>query len=249
MDKLFLKLPCLSESREFTSKEIYEKLFDKKVHKRFLETAIQKFIMLNKKMFDFLGIEVLVNGSLNDLTLRFRTSNLIGAIPIRMPYDGICHKDFQVVPRFDSDKDSFSELTQILSELDYSIKPEYADGIPLSLSYQLRPPLYYEAVKYIELFEKAYKYSWRKFEVVEKKHIYPKANTNWTKHAIYSSDPRKALLYPSRNSILSTDHIEWRKLKYVFNVSRDIIINATVPAYIRFNYQQKIVTLQKKLNP
>jgi len=47
MDNLFFKMPCLSESQELKSKEIYEKLFDKKVDKRYLESAVQKFLLLN----------------------------------------------------------------------------------------------------------------------------------------------------------------------------------------------------------
>jgi len=243
MDKLFFKMSCLSESQELKSKEIYEKLFDKKVDRRYLESAVQKFLLLNKNMLDFLGIGVVLKGADRDLSLCFRTSNQIGAIPIRMPYDGIAHKDFQVVPRFDSQKDTFAELTQLLSKLEYSITPDYADGEPLTLPLQLRPPLYYEAAKYIELFERAYKYAWVRFEVVDRKYSYPKANTNWEKYAMKAVDPREALQFPAKDSIFSLNHKEWQELKYVFDIAQSIISSPTVPASLRFKYQNKVMSI------
>ena len=247
MEKFLFQMPCLSESRELRSQEIWEKLFDKKVDKRYLETAVQKFLLLNKRMLDFLGIEVFINGTGRDFTLRFKTSSRIGAVPIRMPYDGIAHKDFQVLPRFDSNKDAFAELTQILSVLEYSIRPEYFDGEPLTLPLQLRPPLYYEAAKYVELFEKAHKFAWVKFEVISREHDNPKSNTNWAKHAERAADPLKVLQFPSRDSIFSTNHKEWQELKYVLELAQSIIINPHVPASIRFKYQERVRSLHRKV--
>ena len=102
MEKLFFQMPCLSESYEIRSQEIYERLFDKSVDKRYLESAVQKFLLLNKKMFSFAGISLEMNGTGSNLSIRFRTTGYIGAIPIKMPYDGIAHKDFQIIPRFDN---------------------------------------------------------------------------------------------------------------------------------------------------
>ena len=94
-------MPCLSVSNEIKSIEIYERLFDKKVDKRYLESAVQKFLLLNKKMFSFIGIDLEMNGTGSDLSIKFKTSGYIGAIPVKMPYDGIAHKDFQIIPRFE----------------------------------------------------------------------------------------------------------------------------------------------------
>lgn len=246
MEKLFCQMPCLSESNEIRSQEIYERLFDKRVDKRFLESAVQKFLLLNKKMFSFLGIVLEMNGTGNDLFIKFKTSGYIGAIPIKMPYDGIAHKDFQIIPRFDSSDHVFSDLTQLLSKLDYSISPEYADGEELSLPLQLRPPMYYEAAKFIELFETAQKQNWVKFEVVKENHRFPKSNTNWSKHAVNSSDLVKALLYPSSDSILSQNHSEWQELLYVFNIAESIILQQNVPELIRYKYRNRIIALHKK---
>lgn len=246
MEKLFFQMPCLSESYEIRSQEIYERLFDKSVDKRYLESAVQKFLLLNKKMFSFAGISLEMNGTGSDLSIRFRTTGYIGAIPIKMPYDGIAHKDFQIIPRFDNSDHVFSDLTQLLSKLEYSISPEYADGEALSLPIQLRPPMYYEAAKYIDLFEAAQKQHWVKFEVVKGIHHFPKSNTDWSKHSRTSSDPIKALNYPSSDSILSANHCEWQELIYVFDIAKSIILQQNVPESIRYKYRSRIIALQKK---
>ncbi len=245
MEKLFFQIPCLSESNEIRCQEIYERLFDKRVDKRYLESAVQKFLLLNKKMFSFIGIALEMNGTGSDLSIKFESSGYIGAIPVKMPYDGIAHKDFQVIPRFDNSGHVFSDLTQLLSRLEYAISPEYSDGEELSLPLQLRPPMYYEAAKFIELFEKAQKHNWVKFEVVGKKHRFPKSNTDWSKHAKYSSDPIKALVFPSSDSILSVNHSEWQELIYVFDVAKSIILQQNVPESIRYKYRNKILSLEK----
>lgn len=248
MNRLFYKMPCLSISKTFNKKEIYEQFFDKKVDWRNIESYIQKFLILNKKAFNFLGIDTILNGADNNLTLSFETSNYIGAIPIKMPYDGIAHKDFQVVPKFDDEKNTFSELTQLLSCLEHSITPEYLEDYLLTLPFQLSPPLYYEAVKYIELFEKAYKNSWQKFDVIEGRHSYPKSSTNWDNYARASFDPRNTLVFRSRDSVLSTNHKEWQELRYVFDIARETIISSAVPSSIRFRYEGQLYSLNKKVS-
>lgn len=246
MEKLFFKMPCLSESSEIKSQEIYERLFDKSVEKRYLESAVQKFALLNKKMFSFIGVSLEMNGTGSDLSIKFKTAGYIGAIPVRMPYDGIAHKDFQIIPRFDNSNHIFSDLTQLLSKLKYSISPEYAYGEELVLPLQLRPPMYYEAAKFIELFEIAQKQNWVKFEVIKDIHHFPKSNTDWSKYSRTASDPIKALMYPSSDSILSVNHNEWQQLTYVFNIAQSIIMQPNVPEIIRYRYRDKIMALQRK---
>lgn len=248
MDKLFYTIPCLSESGKLGRKEIRERLFDKRVDGRYLESSVRQFMNLNKKALDFLGIDAKDSGAGNDLTLSFSSSKYIGAIPIRMPYDGIAHKDFQITPRFDTGKDVYADLTQILSKLEYSIAPEYCDGIQLCNPMQLKPPMYYEAVKYIDLFKAACRYSWRKFDTRNRSHPYPKSSTDWQEYSVSSADPRKALVFPSRDSVLTTDHREWQELKYVFDLARNLILDARTPSSIRYRYEAQINSLARKVS-
>ncbi len=248
MDKLFCRCPCLSTSKKYQKEEIRIRLFGKKGDNRYLERSVQKFLNLNRRMFKFLGIEVDLSGVGNDLSLSFRTSNFIGAIPIKMPYDGIVHKDFQVTPRFQKDENSYSELTQLLSCLEHSIEPEYSEADPLTLPMQLKPPIYYEAVKYMELFKKAYRSLWVKFETRDRSHPYPKGSTNWTKYTLASYDPKNALIFPAHDSLITTHHREWQELKYVFDLAKDLVMRPSVPGSIRFKYENQFLTIASRVS-
>lgn len=244
-DKLLLSIPCLSISGKLDPKKIYEKVFDKRVDRRYLDSSIQQFKSLNKKTLNFLGVDVDLQGTGNDLALSFHSSQYIGAIPIRMPYDGIAHKDLRVTPRFDSGKDVYADLTQILSKLEYSISPEYYGTMQLCNPMQMRPPMYYEAVKYIDLFAAACRYPWRKFDARNRSHPYPKSSTDWQKYSESSADPRKALVFPSRDSVLTTNHREWQELKYVFDIARGLVTGADTPSSIRCRYEARANSLAK----
>lgn len=246
MNNLFHRMSCLSVSKEFKKLDIYESFFDKKVDKRYLEVAIQRFIDLNQKMLEFLGIEIIVHGANETISLSFRSSKYIGAVPLRMPYDGIARKDFQIVPRFGNGKNMYYDLTQILAKLDYSILPEHS--VEKLCNYtQLRPPLYLEAIKYIDLFAAAYHYPWRKFNIKSCSHAYPKSNTNWRKYALSSSNPQNMLVFPSNDSVLTTNHDEWKKLRYVFDLASSILKNPDTPPLIRYGYQAKANDLMNRL--
>lgn len=240
MDKLFLKMPCLSESKQYSRKEIYEKLFDKKVDKRYLETAVQKFLQLNRSMFEFLGIDTVVGGFDQELSVAFASSRYIGAIPVRMPYDGKVHKDFQVVPRFQTEENDFSHLTRMLSMLEYSICPEYDNSALLSLPLQLRPPVYYESVKYLDLFQKAQKHHWQKFNMITRNHSQPKASTQWNQYVLASYDPQKATVFPAHDNVPSVDHEEWRKLRYVLDIAVGAITDSSVPVSLKCKYDSSV---------
>lgn len=247
MGKLFYAMPCLSTSKNFSKNEIYKVLFDKKVDKRYLEVAIQRFIELNRDVFHFLGVETTVHGTGEDLSISFSTSKYIGTIPIRMPYNGLVRKDFQVNPRFYGRENNYADLTQILNRLNYSISPEYFNR-KLCNPTQLKPPEYIEAIKYIDLFDKAYRFSWRKFDTRTLSHSYPKSNTDWCKYSLSCADPRKTLIFPSRDSVLTTNHHEWQKLKYVFEIARGIIFSANTPSTIRYRYCSKVKYLTNKVS-
>jgi len=112
--------------------------------------------------------------------------------------------------------------------------------------------MYYEAAKYIDLFEAAHRQNWVKFEVVKKNHRFPKTNTNWPKYIESSFDPLKSLIYPATDSVLSRNHNEWQELIYVFEIAKSIILRQDVPESIRYRYRDRIVALQKKnasINP
>ena len=164
-----------------------------------------------------------------------------------MGQDSFTKNDFKDITSAAENSDlAFADLTQLLGKLEYSIYPEYSDGEELSSPMQLRPPMYYEAFKFIELFEKAQRQNWIKFEVVKQNRRFPKSNTDWIKYSQKSFDPVKALIYPSIDSILSKNHKEWQELIYVFNLAQAIIFNQNVPQSIQYRYRDRITVLNNQ---
>ncbi len=236
-------MPCLSESKIYTDRQIHEDLFDKKSDYRYLESSIQTFADINRDVFDFAGIRVEVSGSGKSISIKFITSGYVGAIPVRMPYDGVSRKDIQILPRFENKKDGYAELFKILDKIDYSDELEYMNNRYLNSPFQLKPPIFNEAMEYIKLFEEAYRYRWRKFENIKEPLKKPSSGTDWNEYAKNSYDPKKRLEYPSRRNVLSTNHKEWQELVYVLNLACEVLNDQAVPVDIRVGYQRYLNTV------
>ena len=233
-----------NETKEYGLKSIGE-LF-RINDSRNIEKEVNNFIYINKKNLDFLDIRAEQYGINNRFKLNLTSSNYIGAIPIKS-INGIMSKDLQIIPRFTDVDKNFSELIDLISRLGYTVEPEFLNGEPLNNEARLKPPLFYEAVKYIDLLIRVYKYEWVKFENKERKYNYPKSNTRWDKHSLYSYDPQKALTYYNKDNKFSINHREWKELKYVFDIAADIVKSSTVNQHIKFKYLDKIESLNKEL--
>lgn len=250
--KVFLSLSCLSEKR-ISKAELYN-LFDKKCDQRYLEVAVRKFKLYNRRTLEFLGIgkdDVYFIDSGEKLTLCFSTENsrYIGAIPVKMPYDNISHSDLQLLPRKDlndinsNTADVMSNIFLIVQEIEgfSDTIVEFLDNTPLVFPNGFKPPMYYEAAKYIELFCKAQNACWHKFKKEMRIRSYPKASTNWNEYALNSYNPQKRLQYVCNDNILSQNHREWQELKYVYQLAKNEILNNSTPRSI---YAKNINTIR-----
>lgn len=248
MSNIFLEMSCLSESKTFDNKYIYEILFDKdsRVDKRYLTNSLRRFQQLNRNMFKFLGVNLNITGDDQDLNIKFYSSDYIGAYPIKMPYDGIAHKDIVIRPSYSS-KDDMSDIIRLVNLLDYSLIPEVTDELLVN-QYQLRPPLYYEATKYIDLLIKLVEISWVKFHTIRKSNNYPKGNTDWSTYIKKSAYPQNLLKFESNDNILSRNHDQWQELRYVLDVAKSIVINSSVNTSLKYSYKRKVYYLEGKLD-
>lgn len=246
-NEIFMDIPCLTEGIPPISVEKLRQRWFKKSDKRYLGQTIQKFIDFNRKSFDFLEIEAKVIGTDKQTMITFKTNKYTGAVPLRSPDTGKQIGDFLVSPRFYNTNNKFSSLTKLLLLLETSIRPQFFDSIPLSSGDIVKPPLYYEAAKYIESFDKALKSHWRKFKNVSMIRAYPKSTTNWDKYAKNAYDPIKLLEFPCEDNILSVEHCEFSKLRYVFDIARAEIMSASTPSDIRHRLIEKIDTILQNL--
>lgn len=214
---------------------------------RNIEKEVHKFKYLNRKNLDFLGVSIDTDGINSRFSLNIKSSNYIGAVPVKTTCGTIC-RDLQVIPRFSKTDSNFSELTDLISILRYSIEPEYSNSEPLKNDVRLRPPLFYEAIKYIDLLNDVYNYEWVKFETKELKYRFPKSGTRWDKYAIYSSDPQKMLVFINRDNKFSINHHDWQELKYVLILAENIIEESHIKMDIKRKYYSRIKTLGERIN-
>lgn len=237
--------PCLSDQLVPLKKDELHRIF-KGADKRYLSQALHKFQSYNRTNFEFLDIFASVHGIDPDVELSFVTGKYIGAIPLRSPVNGKQIGDFLVYPRFSDGKFLFSQLTKILMMLNESVEPEYLDSLPLASGGVVRPPHYYDAVKYIYAYQIAIKENWFKFRSVERSHPYPKGSTNWQKYISKEHNPQNRLIFPAKDNELSPNHREWQQAKTVFEMAKNELAQPTTPMSIRYPMKALEQTLTAK---
>jgi len=242
---VFFTAPCLSDNLQQLSKTRLYSTF-KGIDRRYLSQSIHKFLKYNQRCLNFLDISATISGIDPEVALSFATGRYIGAIPLRSPANGKQVGDFLVYPRFSGGKTLFAQMTRMLIMLQEHIEPEYLDTIPLASGGVVRPPHYFDAVKYCEAYHLAVKENWVKFRSQPRVHPYPKASTNWQRYAEKEHDSRNKLLYPSRDNMLSHQHVEWQQCRYVFELAKRVLDDTSTPASVRYPIRDLVHALSIK---
>lgn len=206
--------------------------------KRYPETAIQKFILRNTQILDFLDIATVGEYFDNKYFLKLTTSKYIGCVPILSPKTGLPCGNLIVTGRFGED------ISELLSVIGQFVEPEFCDKYKLGIGSYIKPPLYFECQNFIDQYIEAKKYKWRKFENIEIIQSRPKSSTNWDKYAERNYDPKNTFKYPNKCNILSKNHKEWQELNYVLDLSINEILSTRTPKRSRAAYISKITSLQ-----
>jgi hypothetical protein len=246
-ENIFLEVPCFTEESKSISGLFLAKKWFKKADKRYLTEYLQKFIDLNRDSFDFLQITPKIEGSGKGVSLSFKSDRLIGAIPLRSPDTGKQIGDFVVKPRYTSAMDQFSEYVEIVSLLKTEIFPEFEHSIPLLSHSNMKPPLYLEAINFVNLFEKAVKTKWNKFQTIKRIYKYPKSQVDWKAYIEKEFDPAKKLLFPCNDNILSKFHSEFFELKYVYSIAKREITSFKTPLSIKYQFRDVLTYLDSAL--
>jgi len=243
---VFLEVPCLIEKSKSLNGLVLQKKWFKKADKRIIGQYLQKFINYNSELFSFLGVQPVITGTDQNISLFFRTSNFIGSIPLRSSDTGKQIGDFVVTPRF-SGQNRYEDYIEILNLLDSQISPDVIDSLPLVSGKNFRPPLYLEAVKYINLIEELTKKSWRKFDNIEKNLNNPSGQVNWYKYALNEAKVENKTKFPSRINVLNQFHTEYSELRYVFDLCVKEINSQNTPLKTKTTIKPKIISLEDKL--
>ncbi|MDO5510929.1 MAG: hypothetical protein Q4F57_09550 [Weeksellaceae bacterium] len=243
---VFCEIECLTDkSKQFIGIDLQKKWF-KTADKRFIGQYLQKFIYYNSKGFDFLGVNPLIIGTDHKTALTFRTTQYIGAIPLRACDTGKQIGDFVVMPRF-TGRDRFEDYIEILNILGTEIRPEVIDSIPLASGNNFRPPFYLEAVNFIKVLQNLTMKSWRKFDNLEIVSNQPMGQINWTKFINNEYKIENRLKIPVKSNVMSEFHSEYSEIRHVFDICKGELLSANTPQRIKNSLRPRISFLEEKL--
>jgi hypothetical protein len=243
---VFYEIPCLTERSKLLSGISLQKKWFKLADKRIIGQYLQKFIDYNSSLFTFLGVLPYIIGSDRNISLAFRSSEFIGAIPLRASDTGRQIGDFVVMPRF-TGRDRFEDYIEILNILDAVISPNVIDSLPLASGRNFRPPLYLEAVRFITALENLSMKPWRKFDNVEKVTNQPSGQINWNKYINNEYKVENRSIFPTRKNILSEFHSEYAEVRYVFDICKNELFSSSTPQKIKNTVRSKISFLEERL--
>ena len=243
MSKKDFKLPdeskqiALNKPLKVLSEHVisYKELVEKyKGDKQYANELASQFLLRNEKALRFLGIE---EGTSSESGIRLITSRYVGCVPLVSPKTGLPGGFIQVTGNFGED------ISELLSVIDGTIEPEYDDTLRFYQDTFIKPPLYFECMKYIDQYIEAKNYKWRRFTNIEKIEPRPTSSTRWDKYALRSYDPAKTFKYPNKCNVLTREHPEWLELNYVLDFCINEVMSMRTPVRSRTAYISKINSL------
>ena len=245
---IFFEVPSLTEYSKLLDSQLLIKGSFHGADRRFFNEYLQKFIVYNKDLFDFLLIRPWITGSGKNASIGFSSDRYIGAIPLRSPVNGIQIGDFIVKPRFTSINDDLFSYGKLITLLESMITPDFRDSLPLKSGNAIRPPLYIQSSRFIQTFFSALRsHEWLKFQNRLNMSTEPKSEINWKKYIDKESDPNLKLIFPCRENFLSQYHKEFFEIVFSYFLARNEIVKPETPIQIQIQLEQQIRSLDLKL--
>ncbi len=127
------------------------------------------------------------------------------------------------------------------------IHPQVIDSLPLASGKNFRPPLYLEAIKFIDSLEALIKTPWRKFDNVENITTQPTGQVNWNKYINEEYKIENRLKFPVRKNILSEFHKEYSEICYVFDLCKLELLSSNTPQRIKSLIRARLAFIDEKL--
>lgn len=208
--------------------------------KRYGMDALQRFLFLNQRGFDFLNIRADIEIIGNDPYLRLQTSQYAGSIPLLSPKDGKPCGDLGVGGRFGED------ISELLSIVGGTLLLQYDDSLPPLMTSILEPPLYFECCNFIDKWFEVERTRWHKFDIVDRIEHTPTNGTRWDIYGYRSYDPANTFRYPNRANKLKPLHKEFCEMISVLWICFSELKKPQVPMRSRTVYANKVLRLQVK---
>ena len=191
-------------------------------------------------MLKFLGISPQISDSKSNIKISFRTSNFIGAVPLKSPVHGRQMGDFVVHPRYVNQNENPYDYIELIYQLNQSIEPEFNYSFELLSKDQAKPPLFFECAKFINLLFLSVNGVWQKFTSDLKIYTHPKGKILWKDYLQKEWDPTKRIEFPCKTNQLSINHKDNQFMMFVYELAKVSIFSHATPLFIRNSIRKKI---------
>jgi hypothetical protein len=244
--EIFLEMPCLTERSETLTTLELDKKWGKLPDKRNITKYLFDFQHINESALSFIGIVPKIIIQNNETSIFFTSTKYVGAVPLRSPINGKQSGDLIVKPRY-INKSGFHEFSEIINLLGNNINFEtFNNELILKSRGNFHPPLYLEAIKFINALEYLIKINWVKFSVIKKNSKIVKGNVNWNSYLQQSYKVEKHIEFPIQTSVISFDHSEYKQMRFVFDICKNEIFSSKTPENIKRIYKNRIEILNNK---
>lgn len=210
------------------------------IDKRKSPYFLSKFLNINRKAFEFIGIYQPYYESADEI--RFEASNYSGSVPLISPVTGKYFTTLNVEARYGEDYLGFLNENLVWPEVEFENNLSLPDSIPI------RPPIEHLCLRFIDEFSKFDYRKWRQFSITTIEQRFPTSGTLWSKYALNSFDPTKVFSFPNRHNILSSAHDSFKEILFVLKVAINYLKYSRLPRFVATSYSERIDSCQRLIS-
>lgn len=210
-----------------------------KFDKRFPQEYITKWLRINRRYLEFLGISH--KWDENNKSLILKPSNKVGLAPLKNPYGGQVYGSIIVRPRL-----GWLKIYEILDLIDWKYQPVFLKDVEPIIGEGVLPR-WFKAIETLEAISQALSLFMRKMNIKYIKSRVPIGNVNWNEYATKSVSYGKYNYFPTSVIDYSSDLEIHRQFKGVVRMIAVDISNPEVPIKIKNKAKVLIANIEKKL--
>lgn len=210
------------------------------VDKRKSPYFLSKFVNINRRAFEFVGIYHPSYECTDEI--RIEATKYCGSVPLISPVTGKYFTTLNVEARYGEDYLGFLNENLVWPEV------EFENHLSLPDSISIRPPIEHLCVRFVDAFLKFDYRKWRQFSINTIVQSFPTSGTIWSKYVLNSLDPSKVFSFPNRHNILSPAHDSFKEILFVLQLAINYLKHSRIPRLIAATYRSRIDSCQSVIS-
>ncbi len=237
--KVKISLIEFGEEKAFSIEQIKSWFPPGKFDKRYPQEYLKKWIYINSKYLEFLGVSYRWNDEKKELI--FTPNNKVGLAPLRNPYGGKVYGSIVVKPRL-----GWIKIYDILEAISWRYIPLFLrEEEPIISDGVL--PRWFKAVDTLEAIYKALSLFMRGINSKQVVSTVPTGTVDWYTYSTKNVPYGKYNQFANQITDYSIDLEIHRQFKGIIEIIAKEISNTKVPVKIKYKARQLIASIGKKL--